>query len=273
MKVFISWSGELSNKIGEKFRTWLPGVIQAVSPYYTPSDIEKGTRWESSLAKELEASEVGIFLVTRENLNSHWMIFEAGALAKKLDKSRVCPILFGVEHTHLPAPLRSFQTTPFLEEEMRKLILDTNKALGDRKLADSVVNKTFEMWWPDLNRDVTTILAEHDKGGDEPEPSEKDMITEILELSRLAARRADSGDLSPRAVAHIMKAIKDVHRHIKIRDEPERIMEALKEVRDPLFYMERRVRGGTTADVEEANRDLDFSVNPAPISDDDDIPF
>lgn len=34
MKVFISWSGDLSNKIGEKFRTWLPGVIQAVTPYY-----------------------------------------------------------------------------------------------------------------------------------------------------------------------------------------------------------------------------------------------
>ena len=273
MKVFISWSGELSNKIGEKFRTWLPGVIQAVVPYYTPSDIEKGARWESSLAKELEASEVGIFLVTRENLNSHWMIFEAGALAKKLDKSRVCPILFGVENTHLPAPLRSFQTKPFQEEEMRKLILDTNKALGERKLADSVVNKTFQMWWPDLQRDVTTILTEHDQGGDEAEPSEKEMITEILELSRLAARRIDSAEISPRASAHILKAVRDAHTRVKIRDEPEAIMEALKELADPLFYTLQRLRGTNPTELEAVIRGLDFKVNSPPLSPDDDIPF
>ena len=224
------------------------------------------------MAKELEASEVGIFLVTRENLTSHWMIFEAGALAKKLDKSRVCPILFGVENTHLPAPLRSFQTTPFQEEEMRKLILDTNKALGERKLADSVVNKTFQMWWPDLHRDVATILSDHDQGGDEPDPTEKDMITEILELSRLAARRADSGDISPRAVEHLVKAIKNIHRKVKIREEPERIMAALKEVMDPLLYMHRRSRGASLAEVEDAFRELDFEVNPPPL-DDDEIPF
>jgi len=156
---------------------------------------------------------------------------------------------------------------------MRKLILDTNKALGERKLADSVVDKTFEMWWPDLHRDVTTILAEHHQVGDDPEPSEKDMITEILELSRLAARRADSGDISPRAVSHIFKAIKNVHRLIKIREDPERIMDALKKAKDPLFYMERRVRGGNLAEVEEAHRDLDFEVNPQPLNDDDEIPF
>ncbi len=41
-KVFISWSGELSNKLAEAVRQWLPGVLQFVKPYFTPSDIEKG---------------------------------------------------------------------------------------------------------------------------------------------------------------------------------------------------------------------------------------
>ena len=41
MKVFISWSGQHSKKLGEALRDWLPGVLQLVTPYFTPSDIEK----------------------------------------------------------------------------------------------------------------------------------------------------------------------------------------------------------------------------------------
>jgi len=56
-KVFISWSGELSRKLGEALRTWLPGTLQYVRPYFTPDDIEKGTKWDSEIAKELESSD------------------------------------------------------------------------------------------------------------------------------------------------------------------------------------------------------------------------
>ena len=41
-KVFISWSGDLSKKIAEELRFWLPAVLQFVKPYFTPNDIEKG---------------------------------------------------------------------------------------------------------------------------------------------------------------------------------------------------------------------------------------
>ena len=58
MKVFISWSGQHSKKLGEVLRDWLPGVLQLVTPYFTPSDIEKGTRWSTDIAKELSASQI-----------------------------------------------------------------------------------------------------------------------------------------------------------------------------------------------------------------------
>ncbi len=41
MDVFISWSGELSKKIAEAIRDWIPCVIQAVKPYYSPDDISR----------------------------------------------------------------------------------------------------------------------------------------------------------------------------------------------------------------------------------------
>ena len=58
MKVFISWSGELSKTLAEILKRWLPAVIQAVKPYYTPDDITKGVRWNTDIAKELEESQV-----------------------------------------------------------------------------------------------------------------------------------------------------------------------------------------------------------------------
>lgn len=112
-KVFISWSGDLSRKLAESLRRWLPGVLQFVKPYFTPEDIEKGTRWGSDILKELESSEVGILCLTKTNTESPWMLFEAGALSKTLEKSKVCTALFGIETTDLTGPLTIFQHTKF----------------------------------------------------------------------------------------------------------------------------------------------------------------
>lgn len=45
MKVFISWSGTKSHKIGLVFRNWLPSVIQSLETYVSSEDIDKGARW------------------------------------------------------------------------------------------------------------------------------------------------------------------------------------------------------------------------------------
>ncbi|KXB59407.1 hypothetical protein HMPREF3180_02349 [Leptotrichia wadei] len=44
MKIFLSWSGEPSKSIAEKFKNWLPNVLQYVEPYFSQQDIELGER-------------------------------------------------------------------------------------------------------------------------------------------------------------------------------------------------------------------------------------
>ena len=122
MRVFISWSGEQSREIGEIFKAWIPSVIQAVKPYFSPADIDKGSRWLTEISRELEHCKIGLLILTKQNLEAPWIMFEAGALSKNIDKAKICPMLFGVEPTDIKGPLTQFQATPFNKEEVCKLI-------------------------------------------------------------------------------------------------------------------------------------------------------
>jgi len=61
------------------------------------NDIEKGTRWRSGLANELEQASVSIICLTPENLEAPWINFKAGALSKQQEKGYVCTLLSKTE--------------------------------------------------------------------------------------------------------------------------------------------------------------------------------
>lgn len=213
MKVFISWSGNNSKKLGETLRDWLPAVLQMVQPYFTPSDIEKGTRWNSEIAKELESSEVGILCVTRDNLHSDWVMFEAGALSKSLDKAHVCPVLFGIHNTDLAGPLKQFQTTEFDKEDFKKLVSVINNKLGENKLPAKVLDSVFEKWWPELKTKIDKILKKLGQDDTEPIRKERDLLEEILGLSRATWRstRKSSPSINPGAIQELLRKYIDLH--------------------------------------------------------------
>ena len=181
MKVFISWSGQPSKRLGEALRDWLPGVLQLVTPYFTPSDIEKGTLWSTDIAKELSDSQIGILCVTRDNIQSDWLLFEAGALSKSLEKSHVCPVLFGITNTDLTGPLKQFQTTDFEKGDIHRLLGVINGRIGESKLPQKTLDTVFEKWWPDLEEKINQILATAGEP-DEPVRSDRELLVEILQL-------------------------------------------------------------------------------------------
>jgi hypothetical protein len=183
MKVFISWSGKQSKELGEAVRDWLPGVLQAVNPYFTPSDMEKGTRWANDIAQELEDSSIGLLCITRENIRAPWLMFEAGALSKSLEKSHVCPILFGVVPADIEGPLKQFQFTSFDQREVKQLIVTINSKIKEGKLEQKTLDRVFEKWWPDLFDRVSSILAKEDAPA-KPIREDRELFEEILLLTR-----------------------------------------------------------------------------------------
>lgn len=210
-KVFISWSGDLSKKLGEAVRNWLPAVLQYVKPYFSPDDIEKGAKWNSEIAKELETSNVGVICLTQDNADKPWILFESGALSKSLEKGRVCTLLFNLDAADVKGPLTSFQATKFVRDDFKRLVATINSTAEEAKLETSVLDNVFDMWWPRLEEQVTEILMTHEKGTKRERRPERDILEEILELSRMNAERAHGRlGTSPRALNEVVQGLTEL---------------------------------------------------------------
>lgn len=241
MKVFISWSGDTSKNIAEILRQWLPSVIQSVKPYYSPDDIAKGTRWSSEIAKELDESKLGIICLTKDNLTSPWIMFEAGALSKNIDKSKVCPILFGVDPSDIQGPLVQFQAAKFTKEEVKKVVRMINSELADSSLSSEVFENVFEMWWPKLQERIEVEMSKAKKTNGKDLRSERDLLEEVLTLTRtmtLLRERDNEGEavIHPGAIEEIIMLYSSMFNSIKEDDKLE-ILEMFSSLSRPLKYM------------------------------------
>lgn len=190
MKVFISWSGHQSHKVATVLRDWLPSVIQSIIPYVSSEDIDKGARWTTDIAGELNQSSFGILCVTKENLSAPWLNFEAGALGKSVDKSRVCPFLFRVKRSEVEGPILQFQSTIFEQDDVLKLVKSLNQSCAEHGIPETRLEKAFEVWWPALKKELDGVADEAPSADSDKKPAAHTIATiskileEVLELSR-----------------------------------------------------------------------------------------
>lgn len=189
MKVFISWSGETSHHVALAFRDWLPSVIQTVEPYVSSEDIDKGARWSSDISSELEASVFGIICVTASNIDAPWVNFEAGALSKFVEKSRVTPFLFRMKRSEVkPGPLLQFQSTLDTRDDIHKMVESINSAMDKGALDPSRLNTIFDVWWPRLEERLSKIRDATDQATEKAEKEKRskgpDLSEEVITLLR-----------------------------------------------------------------------------------------
>jgi len=200
MKVFLSWSGESSHRVATALKEWLPSVIQILQPYLSSEDIDKGARWSVDIASELQASSYGIVCVTSENVQAPWIMFEAGALSKSLDKGRVAPFLFGIKRSEIQGPLLQFQSVLYSKDDVARLVQSLNGALGEEALSDDGLAKAFEVWWPILEKQLNLVASIKPLPVTAPaSPGPNQILEEILELARSSQKLLrDPNELLPR---------------------------------------------------------------------------
>lgn len=159
MKVFLSWSGIKSHKVALVFKGWLPSVIQSIKEddiFVSSEDIDKGSRWSSEIAEELEKINFGIIIVTSKNSKAPWLMFEAGALSKFKYTSRVCSFLFDLKEIERINPLSQFQSTRFDKDDILKLVKSLNK-LCELKIDEGQLIKTYNSCYLNLKRSLERI--------------------------------------------------------------------------------------------------------------------
>lgn len=191
MNIFLSWSGERSKKISKLLFDYFSQNLQKTKPWLS-SHIEKGKKWSSEITSELGKSNFGLIILTPENLDSHWILFEAGALSK-LPSSRVFTVLFELEHNDIKPPLSQFQHTIFKKDDFESLIRTINKCCLEEvesNLEQGVLKSIFDRSWDELQKDVETILKSKEI------PSNKrtteDKIDEILSITRSLEKRCST---------------------------------------------------------------------------------
>jgi hypothetical protein len=160
VKLFISWSGELSHRVALHLKEWLPVVLPFVEAWVSSEDIPKGSRWGAELATQLEGTNAGIVCLVPGNIDEPWLNFEAGALSKSVDKARVHPFLLALDPGKLTGPLGQFQATRFSKDDVKKLVRTINSEAGASTLPAEQFDRSFEVCWPDLERQLTPLLAE-----------------------------------------------------------------------------------------------------------------
>jgi hypothetical protein len=235
MKVFLSWSGARSKKVALIFRDWLPSVIQSIEAFVSSEDIEKGARWNTDIAQELKEAIFGIICVTKDNLSTPWLNFEAGALSKTIENTYVAPFLFDVKPSELTgSPISQFQATSFNKEDVKRLVETLNIAAGS-VLAPQRLDTAFNLWYVSLEDQLKTLLSEKDET--EELSANADILEEILETSRNTQRLIGNTDTK---LYNNLEQLQKKTEELLLKNDSPYLYESKKLSRrySPMFYEE-----------------------------------
>ncbi|MFZ5857343.1 MAG: toll/interleukin-1 receptor domain-containing protein [Chloroflexota bacterium] len=180
MKLFISWSGQLSQEVAEVLHKYLPLMLQGVDVFMSKNDIESGVRWGLELAKELEESQFGIICLTPDNFKNPWILFEAGALTKHIE-GRACGLLLGgLKPVDISGPLTQFQHRIFNQQDFFVLVRDINQRHSN-PLGESQLNMVVQKWWPDIDREYQEAIEKIKKTSRaKAKRPQEEMVEEVL---------------------------------------------------------------------------------------------
>lgn len=206
MRIFTSWSGERSKAAALALKSLLQDLFEEGVQVFVSDHIRPGEAWAQRLGTELEQSEFGILCLTQENFQAPWLLFEAGAIAKKFATSRVVPYLID----ELPpesdrSPLAQFQHVRADREGTYRLVESINSIRETPKPVDRL-ERSFAKWWPDLEQTLKDLQGSN--RANHVMRTERELLEAILQRvdGLWQAHRASQGfvtDLPSAEVVHL----------------------------------------------------------------------
>lgn len=180
MKIFISWSGNRSHKVAKLLDSWIQCVIQAVDPWLSSKDIDKGSLWFNEISTELSNTNNGILCLTKSNIDKPWILFEAGALAKGISSNKIFTLLIDLKPKDVKDPLAQFNHTIPNKDGLYMLIRSINNSLGEKRLKEAVLTNVFDTYYTQFDSDFKKILKETPEEDIKEVRPKDDILNEIL---------------------------------------------------------------------------------------------
>ncbi len=152
MKVFVSWSGDMSHQAARALRDLLPRVLPTADiRLWDDRSLQAGSQWVSVLERELARAEAAAPCVTRENVASPWLNFEVGLLSSMLGRHRVFPLLIDLSMSHLRGPLSQFECFSTSRPEFRRFVGALATVGSAQSPDEAALDALFETWWPEIS--------------------------------------------------------------------------------------------------------------------------
>ncbi len=269
MRIFTSWSGDRSKAAALGLKSLLQDLFEEAVQVFVSEHITPGEAWAQRLGTELEQSEFGILCLTRDNWQSPWLLFEAGAIAKKFASSRVVPYLID----ELPAasdrsPLAQFQHVRADREGTYRLVESIN-GIRDNPKPNDRLERSFAKWWPDLEQTLKTVQASNP--AQPPIRSDRELLETILQRLETwsQSRQQSYVDLPPIELTHL-RNLRD-HPDLSYRRDSN-LQKELRHLRDigliknkkPIADLPPSFPLGQHFDITDKGKDYLQNVAPAP---------
>jgi hypothetical protein len=211
MNIFISWSGERSNRAALGLKSLLEAVFQRAVQIFISEYISPGENWVQRIQEELKQSQIGIVCLTHDNFQTPWLLFEAGAVSIALGSDRVL-VPYAVDA--LPdaadrSPLAIFQRVRADHDGTYMLVQKLNQARKDPEDTKNL-QKYFDKWWPDLEETLKSLPAP--LSDEAALGSDRQILENILDkITVLLRMQKSSSELPGPELRHLLN----------LRDQPE----------------------------------------------------
>jgi nucleoside 2-deoxyribosyltransferase len=157
MTIFLSWSGEASRLAAQAIGEAIDSVFNDAQPWISSKDIQLGQEWFTELRSALDSTRFAIVCLTQRNAASPWVMFEAGAVAGKLQGLKLVAVQLEGEVADLVDPMARFNSTRFDREGMQRLFESINLSLGS-PMKPVGLKGSFDAVWPALDAAVKAAV-------------------------------------------------------------------------------------------------------------------
>ena len=144
-----------------------------------------------------------------------------------MEQSFVTPFLFDLKRSEIKGPILQLQSTIFEKDDIKKLVKTLNKACGESGIPDDRLEKTFNVWYPNLEENLNALKnsSKQNSGIDQANESvhSTEILEEILELSRDNQRLLRNPDEKMyEDLETVKKSLEDISRNNAIVSEQKR---------------------------------------------------